>query len=449
MEKKDITVVGGGITGLAIAYIAAKNGKSVRVVEASKNFGGLLNTFYIGGNHLEYYYHHFFTHDAELNWLIKELGISDQLEFHETTMGVFRNGKIFDFNSPFDLLKFSPISFIDKIRFGLTSLYLGKVAQWEKFEGVSSMDWLYKWAGKGTTNSLWKPLLDIKFGPHAEKVPLAWMIGRLRQRMNSRKKGDEKLGYLKGSLKTLLDALLEKLVEMGVELVGEAPVTELLIEGKKLKGIETPKGKIEGGEFVMTIPTIYLSPLLGAASKLKAQLEEIKYFGAVCTILELDRSLSPIYWLNVSDEGFPFGGIIEHTNFISPENYEGKHLVYLSRYFDMEEDLAQMSVEEIGKIMVAPLSKIYPDFKESEIKQLHVFKTKTAATVCDLNFSGKVPSNKTEIEGLYLANMAHIYPDERSANNSVRVAAEACQAMGLDASFVPANASLAGKIGFE
>nr|MBP6456976.1 FAD-dependent oxidoreductase [Chitinophagaceae bacterium] len=63
-KKYDVIVVGGGITGLATAYFAAKAGKKVAILEASKNIGGLLNTFEIGGNQLEYYYHHFFTHDA-------------------------------------------------------------------------------------------------------------------------------------------------------------------------------------------------------------------------------------------------------------------------------------------------------------------------------------------------------------------------------------------------
>jgi hypothetical protein len=44
--------------------------------------------------------------------------------------------------------------------------------------------------------------------------------------------------------------------------------------------------------------------------------------------------------------------------------------------------------------------------------------------------------------------MVHIYPDERSTNNSIRVAAEACKAMGINTDFVPHGASLSGQIGF-
>ncbi len=447
MQK--LTIIGGGMTGLAAAYIAAKQGVKVTVIEGSDKLGGLLNTFEIGGNQLEHYYHHFFTQDAELNWLLNDLGIADKTFYKKTTMGVFRNGKIYDFNGAIDLLKFKPVGIIGKIRFGLTSIFLGKFANWTKNEGVSTLDWFYRWAGKDLTEALWKPMLNIKFGPYANKVPLAWMIGRLAQRLNSRKGGDERLGYITGSWKTLMDILVAKLEEMGVELIKNEPVAQLSINNNQLSGIKTKNLTIEGGNFLVTIPQIYLNDLLknspsggwGAGSS-------IEYFGAVCTILELKKSLSHIYWMNVADAGFPFGGVIEHTNFIPKEEYGGSHIVYLSRYFAMSEDLATMNEEQIKVLMIPPLKRINPDFSEDWIKNIYVFKTNVAATVCDLDFSQKVPPCHTPIENLYLANMAHIYPDERSTNNSIRVAAEACRIMGINADFVPNGASLSGKIGF-
>lgn len=441
-----LTIVGGGMTGLAAAYLAAKAGEKVTIVEGSDKIGGLLNTFEIGGNQLEHYYHHFFTQDAELHWLLKELGIADQTVYKKTTMGVFRNGKIYNFNGPLDLLKFSPVNIFDKVRFGLTSIFLGKFAKWRENENVSTLQWFYKWAGKGMTDALWRPMLEIKFGPYADKVPLAWMIGRLAQRLNSRKGGDERLAYINGSWKTLLDTIKVKLTEMGVEILTNQPLEEIIQENGSVKAIRTRDHKIEGGKFLVTIPSIYFDKVKGLPLAFGGK--DVEYFGAVCTILELKESLSSIYWMNVADEGFPFGGVIEHTNMIDKSEYNGSHIVYLSRYFAMSEDLANMNQEEIKARMIPPLKRINPDFSEDWIKNVFVFKTNTAATVCDLNFSQKVPSCKTELENLYVANMTHIYPDERSTNNSIRVAAEACKVMGIDASQVPYGASLSGQIAF-
>ena len=63
------------------------------------------------------------------------------------------------------------------------------------------------------------------------------MIGRLRQRMNSRKNGDEQLGYLKGSLSTLLDKLLVELESNNVKLCNNSKVDELIVESNKIIGL--------------------------------------------------------------------------------------------------------------------------------------------------------------------------------------------------------------------
>ena len=130
MDKK-ITIIGSGMTGLASAYLASRQGWDVTVLESGEDIGGLLGVFPAGGNKLERYYHHFFTHDAELLWLLKELGMEKSAEFKKSTMGVFYNNKIYDFNSGIDLLKYKPMNLLDKTRFILSSLYLGKLVKWQ------------------------------------------------------------------------------------------------------------------------------------------------------------------------------------------------------------------------------------------------------------------------------------------------------------------------------
>ncbi|MBX2985918.1 MAG: NAD(P)/FAD-dependent oxidoreductase [Bacteroidia bacterium] len=448
-QQAELTIIGGGITGLATAYIAAKQGVKVKVIEASKDFGGLLNTFEIGVNRLEYFYHHFFTHDAEIHWLVKELGIESKLIYKKTTMGTFRNNHLYPFNGAMDLLKFKPIKFIGKIRWGLTSLYLGKIAKWQNYENVTALEWFYENAGESATNSIWKPMLDIKFGPYADKIPLSWMIGRLRQRLNSRKSGDERLGYLQGGLDTLLQALLAKLNTLGVELINEAPATAINMNpDDSIRSVVTNKGTFEGGKFLFTIPGSIVGKLLPPFSATKDKLDAVNYFGAVCVILETPEKISNTYWINVADPGFDFGGIIEHTNFIEPEHYQGKHITYLSRYFDLNDSLFHATDEQISGKMIPQLKLIFPKFDLDSIQQVRVFRTSFAATVCDLNFSQKIIDCETEFANLYIANMAHIYPDERSVNNSIRVAAEACRVMGYNSVKVPEGSSLSGKIGF-
>jgi hypothetical protein len=78
-----------------------------------------------------------------------------------------------------------------------------------------------------------------------------------------------------------------------------------------------------------------------------------------------------------------------------------------------------------------------------------VFSSRTAAVVCDLNFSKRVPACRAPLRRMFLAAMPHVYPDERSCNNSIRVAAEAGRVMGLNTGDVPRRASLSGQINME
>ena len=176
-------------------------------------------------------------------------------------------------------------------------------------------------------------------------------------------------------------------------------------------------------------------------------LGKIRYFGTICTVLELDRPLSNIYWLNVADKGLPFGGIIEHTNLVGSQAYGGSHIAYLSRYYSHDEAIARLPLEEVQARMIGALDKIYPRFDKSWIKSAHIFQAPMSAVVCGLHYSRTVPPCRTPIKNLYLAGMCHIYPDERSCNNAIRVAAEACRVMGMDSSFVPRRHSLSGRIG--
>lgn len=448
--QKSLIVVGGGITGLTIAYIASKADYKVTVLESSKEFGGLLNTFDIAENKLEFYYHHFFTHDKEIHWLIKELGLTKNLFYKKTSMGVYRGGNIFKFNGILDLIRFKPISIFGKFRFVATSLFIGKFADWKKYESISTLEWFNKYAGEKVTNSLWKPLLDIKFGSFSNKVPLSWMIGRLKQRLSSRKKGEERLGYLDGSLNILLTRLIDELKASGVKLINKSNVENLIVENRVLKGVISGKAKYIANKTIFTIPSIYLVDLIRPYNyKLANDINRIEYFGAVCVILELKERFSDIYWLNIADDGYPFGGIIEHTNFISPEKYQGKHIIYLSRYFAKDEDIASISKEDITKLMIPYLKKISNKFQESNIEKIHVFKTRTAAPVCDLNFSHKIINVKTEIKNLFISSMMHVYPDERSVNNSIRIAANTCKVMNINSSFVPVGSSMSATIGFK
>ena len=114
-----IAIVGAGITGLTLAYLLEQRGHTVEVFEAGRAPGGELATVDVGGEPVERFYHHLFTHDRFMIELCQELGIDDRLLWHEPLMGYYAGGRVYPFTSPLDLLRCGHLSLPARVRLGL------------------------------------------------------------------------------------------------------------------------------------------------------------------------------------------------------------------------------------------------------------------------------------------------------------------------------------------
>ncbi|MCC6936445.1 MAG: amine oxidase, partial [Thermomicrobiales bacterium] len=171
---------------------------------------------------------------------------------------------------------------------------------------------------------------------------------------------------------------------------------------------------------VATIPSpLVLRLVPDLPEPYRSQMTSMTYQGALVLLLRLDRKLSDTYWLNVGDDRLPFTGIIEHTNLIDPAVYGNTHLVYLGKYLDWDHPYVQMSDDELRAELLPKLRLINPDFDESWITEMWIFRARAAQPVITLDYSNKVPDLRTPINGLYVANMSQIYPEDRGTNYAV------------------------------
>jgi protoporphyrinogen oxidase len=152
-----------------------------------------------------------------------------------------------------------------------------------------------------------------------------------------------------------------------------------------------------------------------------AKMKAAKYMAAVLVILKLKQSLSPMYWLNIADRTIPFVAAIEQTNFISPEVYNHKRILYVSNYLAPSSPYFQMAREELFNAYLPHLQKINPQFSPDWVEELWHFKEAAAQPIVPLNYSKQIPEHRTPIRNLYLANTTQIYPEDRGTNYSVRL----------------------------
>jgi protoporphyrinogen oxidase len=385
-----------------------------------------VRTFDAGGEPLECFYHHIFTTDTTIIAMIEELGLGDRLVWRESKVGFFRDGQIWPFTTPTDLLKFKPLPLIDRVRLGLAGLYLRRQDDWHRYEEITAWEWLRKYVGEQGLEKVWGPLLRGKFADQAEEVAMAWLWSKIHLRFSSREKGvgqKERLGYLMGSFGMLVRELERRIRAKGALVETSAPVAKVCFEDGRASGLMLQDGRqVDADAVIACVPSerfLPLAPELGA--EYKRRVSAARWQWALCYVVSLKEQLSPIYWLNISDPGIPFIACIEHTNFIEPERYGGEHLVYLSNYLTPGHPYLDKSPEELDELYLPHLAKFNQRFERSWVKQRWVFKGPNAQPVIRRHYRDDLPDHRTPVHGLYLANMQQIYPEDRGQNYSIRM----------------------------
>lgn len=415
-----VAIIGSGITGLIAGVNLAKSGHEVHIFEKADKIGGIAETFEYKEYKLEKYYHHFFKSDKNIIKLLTDLDLEKDILWLQSKMGYFTDNKMWDFGTPISLLKFKPLNFADKIKFGLSVLKIMSINDWMGLENITAEGWLIKYAGINVFNKIWKPLLITKFGEEYKNISMVWLWGKVKLRGNSKEKGKEVLGYINGSNEKLLSKIKDELINYNgkIYLSSEVKAVEKIIDFK----ITTESATYYFDKVISTISlpaALHISKAILPEPYIKGK-SKISYTATVCVILILKKSFSKYYWLNIGDETIPFGGLIEHTNLIPPKEYGGNHILYISNYVYKDSEYYEMNKYEIVQAYTPYLKKINAAFTADWISDIFLFKDDFAQPIIKNNYSQIKPDFHTPVDGFFIANMCSIYPEDRGINYAIR-----------------------------
>ena len=417
-----IGIIGGGLTGLVTAFRLGKRGHQVTIFEAEDKLGGLLATVSIGGERDEKFYHHIFTHDKEIIDLIEELKLSSKLKWHSVSNAVISKGNIYPFSSATDVLKFSQLTLLDRLSLGLLIYKASKIRHEKSLSQTSVKEWVTENAGTKVYELFFRPILLSKFGTEASLISAAWLVNKLKLRASTRKSifGSEVLGYLDGGFVKITEKLASEIKKMGGKIFLKNQVSKISQSPDGgLRIFTNGKSHTFDRVIVTTSPEILLTLAKKLPPRYVNQLKKIQYKANICLLLQLQRKITPYYWMTITEEGSPFVAMIEHTNMISKQRY-GTNLLYLTKYISHRDPLFLSTDDSIKNIFVNYLGKIVPDFQKSDIGKIHVSRTRYAQPVIKIGYSKIRPEFKTPIKNLYLASMAQIYPQDRGQNYAIR-----------------------------
>jgi protoporphyrinogen oxidase len=419
-------IIGGGALGLAAALRLAQAGQRVTVIEQEERLGGLAAGFSpVAGSPvtLEKFYHHIFRTDKAIIRLIGELGLSKRLAWGEPVTATLRDGRVYPM-TPAGLLRFSPISMLDRLRLAATLAALKLAPNERPFAGSTAADWSRRWAGAAAYDALLGPLLTGKFGARAPEIAMGWLWSRFHERSLA-------LGYLRGGFQQLYDALGQRIEELGgaIRLNLRA---ESIHAGKEGVSVEAGTETFRFDRLLVTVPErVFLRLAADLPAEYGTRYPGPEFYSAHVLILALDRPLTNVYWLNIADPGYPFLVLVEQTNFIPAADYGSRHLVYLGNYLPPDAPVFSQSEEEVLAAYVPALKRLNARFDPSWIREHWLFQAPFAQPIVTRGYLDCLPPHRTPLPGVYFASMAHVYPQDRGQNYSLLLG-ERMAAMMLD-----------------
>lgn len=417
MAKERIAVLGAGPMGLAAAYQLVLDGYQPVIFEADDRVGGMTACFDFSGLQIERYYHFHCTSDTGFLNLLDELGIADRMNWTETKMGYWFNNQLQPWGNPIALLRFSGLTFIGKIRYGLMAFFATKRKNWKSLDEVEATDWIKKWVGEAVYEIMWHKLFEYKFHHFTGNLSAAWIWSRIRRLGQSRYNlFKEKLGYLDGGSQTLLNRLQEFLEANGAELNLGQPVTRVLIDASRVTGVETKTGRHEFSKVISTIPLPYVPQLFpDLPDNILNKYRSVNNIAVVCVIAKLSKPLSENFWVNTNDDEMDIPGLVEYSNLRPLKNA----VVYVPFYLPGEHPKYSEPDEIFIEKVKTYLMKINPDLSEDDFLDVRASRYRFAQPICEPGFLGKLPSVKLPVQGLCVADTSYYYPEDRGISESI------------------------------
>ena len=414
-----IAIIGSGMAGLSAAYDLTKTGHKVVLFDGAGEVGGLASGFKVDSWEwtLERFYHHWFASDQHVLKLANELNCAQQILFQRPDTMMYHKGAFYPLDSPMSALLFPGLGWgINKLRFGINTLYLRSTKDWHSLEKISAADWMKRWAGTDVYRTMWEPLLKAKFGSYSDDIPMSWLWARIHART-------AQLGTFQGGFQMFINLLADKVNQQGGKIQLNQTVRSITpTTDSKLQLLVNDEELIFDHCIATCSPKQLLQITPSIPTQYASKINNLQSIGAIVLVLALKKRLTNHYWFNLpANAGFPFLALVEHTNFVPPSCFGGEHIIYCGQYLDTNHQNFLMTSEEITRQYLPALTRFNQNFNESWINQSWVFRSPYAQPVPSINLSSKIPELQTPIKGLWLASMSQVYPWDRGTNFAIEL----------------------------
>lgn len=408
----DVLVLGGGIAGLAATHRLAGHGYDVTVLESSQQVGGLGRTFTYEGHNIECFYHCTMPSDDDLLALAHDVGVDKSYTWRGTTMGMVADWDHHNFNTPMDLLRYSPLPLHSRLRLGLGAVSMRAAGRLTDLDTKSSREWLTSIYGKRLWDEVWFPLFRSKFGQDAGDVPARYIWQRAGREGNKALRG-----YPRGGYRGLTDAIVRDIIAKGGRILTDAKVTNLDVSDDKVTVRTGRDEQFTARRTISTLPYPLLRHVASDRLREFLKLPDLRYVGVVNALFLTRAPLTGHYWTPVLNDEIEFDGIVEMSTLTGP--VAGCYLNYVMRYTDRDSELFGESTETIAERWGRQFRQLH-DLTEQDVAETFVFRAPFVEPIWPLGY--RVPEARVGDTPVFMATTAQVYPNVTSWNSSTRLA---------------------------
>lgn len=362
----DVLVLGGGVSGLAAAYLLKRQGMQVLVVEKEAEIGGRTQTLAFDG----------FSTDAAAQFLtnffkrtlslVESLGISNHLIPVTAPNGIITGNQIHGLR-PVPLLVGDLLPWPSKLRLLGVMLEVWYYSRLLDFDDIvksapldteSVLDLVHRRLDTATLNRFLAPLLRGFWYWQASSTTRAMLYDYLRHFTNPR------LFTLAGGMGELPSALAAHL-----DIIYEAPAVRSRYDSasqswQTLAGDGESGRVIESKAVLCTLPAPHVNAIFATLpASIKAFFAQIGYTTNIITHLGLDRrfDLAGYYqFFYLPAEVKDVAAVTIRSNKVPSQTPPGKDVISVFPSSEFSREVAPKSDEAIVEMIVAQLGSLYP-----------------------------------------------------------------------------------------
>jgi len=356
-----IIVLGGGITGLAIAADLAKDNK-VTLIEKEEECGGMCKSKLIEGYNLDFGPHKLYSQIPGVMEEFKK--ISDVVTTKKVNSIMLKN-KLFSFpvSIPQIGLRMNPLITM-KLGLGFLKSKFVKIKNVKTYE-----DYLingfgkygYEMIFKDYAPKLWAEGNTLSAELAKKRVPAPDIMGMVKGIFSKKEKSkisaDEFLYPVSGGVNQICKDLEKQIIRRGGKVLKGKSIKRFVISKKMIKGVMFDDlSKLDADHFISTILLKDLTEYLWAPDIIKNRAKELKYRSLAVFFLFFDKDkLMKDNWIFFPEKDYVFNRVAELKSFNPSSFPSGKTVLSAEVTFDDKIDLKETKKQIIKDLIKAKI----------------------------------------------------------------------------------------------